>query len=43
MSTVMGANIFGDMFANGAPQWKSPKPAKPVEQPNFNVDDFTNF
>jgi hypothetical protein len=43
MSTVMGANIFGDMFANGAPQWKSPKPAKPVEQPNFNVDNFTNF
>ena len=43
MSTVMGANIFGDMFANGAPKWKSPKPAKPVEQPNFNVDDLTNF
>ena len=43
MSTMMGANIFGDMFANGAPKWNSPKPAKPVEQPNFKVDDYTNF
>ena len=43
MSTQMGANIFGDMFANGAPKWNSPKPAKPVEQPNFKVDDYTNF
>ena len=43
MSTQMGANIFGDMFANGAPKWNSPKPAKPVEQPNFKVDDFIKF
>ena len=42
-STVMGANIFGDMFAGKAPTWKSPKPAEKVEKPDFSVDAYTNF
>ena len=37
MSTVMGANIFGDMFARNAPTWNSPKPAEKVEKPDFEA------
>jgi len=36
-STVMGANIFGDMFAGKAPTWNSPKPAEKVEKPDFEA------
>ena len=43
VSTVMGANIFGDMLAKKAPTWKSPKPAEKVEKPDFSVDAYTNF
>ena len=43
MSTMMGGNIFGDMFAAKPPTWKSPKPAEKVETPDFSVDAYTNF
>ena len=34
----MGANIFGDMSANGgAPTFKPPKAPKPVEEPDFEA------
>ena len=37
MSTVMGANIFGDMFAGKAPTWNSPKAPEKVEKPDFEA------
>lgn len=37
MSTVMGANIFGDTSAFKAPTWNSPKPAEKVEKPDFEA------
>ena len=36
MSTVMGANIFGDMSAFKAPTWNSPKAPEKVEKPDFD-------
>ena len=43
MSTMMGANIFGDMSAYKPPTWNSPKPAEKIKAPDFNVDAYTNF
>ena len=45
MSTVMGANIFGDMFAAKPPTWNSPKPAEKVETPDFSklYKTYTEF
>lgn len=43
MSTLMGANIFGDMGAFKAPNWNSPKPADKVKQPDFNMDSYIKF
>lgn len=37
MSTVMGANIFGDMFAGKAPTWNPPKAPEKVEKPDFEA------
>lgn len=44
-STLMGANIFGDMFAGKAPTWKSPNPPEKVETPDFSklYDTYTSF
>ena len=35
MSKTMGANIFGDMFAQQAPTWQKPKDPEKVEDPDF--------
>ena len=43
MSTVMGANIFGDTAAYQPPKWNSPKDPEKVKQPDFSVDAYTNF
>lgn len=45
MSTVIGANIFGDMTAGKAPTWNSPKAPEKVEKPDFEkmYDTYTNF
>ncbi len=37
MSTMMGANIFGDMYAGKAPQWNSPKAPEKVKTPDFEA------
>ena len=37
LSTTMGENLFGDMFAGNAPTWKSPKPAEKVKKPDFEA------
>ena len=44
-STLMGANIFGDMFAFQAPKWNSPKDPEKVEQPDFQgmYETYTKF
>ena len=34
-STVMGSNIFGDMFNMNAPNWNSAKPQEEIETPDF--------
>lgn len=36
MSTAMGANIFGDMFAAKPPTWNSPKEPEQVKTPDFS-------
>ena len=36
-STLMGANIFGDTAAYGAPNWNSPKDPEKVEKPDFKA------
>ena len=45
MSTVMGANIFGDMFAAKPPTWNSPKEPEKVETPDFSklYKTYTEF
>ena len=45
MSTLIGANIFGDTFAAKAPTWNSPKPADKVETPDFSklYKTYTEF
>lgn len=40
MSTMMGANIFGDMGAFKSPTWNSPKPGEKVEKPDFNMETY---
>ena len=44
-ATVMGGNIFGDMFNFNTPDWKSAKPGKPVESPDFEgmYNKYTDF
>ena len=45
MSTVMRANIFGDMFAAKPPTWNSPKEPEKVETPDFSklYKTYTEF
>ena len=44
-STTKGASIFGDLYGLEGPDWKSAKPAKPVEKPDFEkmYDTYTDF
>ena len=44
-STVIGGNIFGDMFAFNAPDYKSPDRQTEVETPDFEklYDKYTDF
>lgn len=37
MSTLMGANIFGDISAGKAPTWNSPKAPEKIEKPDFEA------
>ena len=42
---MMGMNLFGDMYKNGAPDWTSPERQSEVEKPDFEkmYDKYTDF
>ena len=44
-ATVMGSNIFGDMFSMQSPSWNSAKPQEEVETPDFNemYEKYSDF